>query len=60
MNTFSKVAGYEVSSNKSVAILYTNDKWTNKEIRETTPLTTDTNSIQYLGFISNQASERSV
>ena len=36
INTFSKVAGYKIYSNKSVAFLYTNDKQSEKEIRETT------------------------
>jgi hypothetical protein len=34
-----------------VALLYTNDKWTEKEIRETTPFTIATNNIKYLGVI---------
>jgi hypothetical protein len=37
------------NSNKSVAFLYTNDKQTEKEIRETTPFTITTNNIKYLG-----------
>ena len=32
-----------------MAFLYTNDKWTEKEIRETTPFTIVTNNIKYLG-----------
>jgi hypothetical protein len=32
-----------------MAFLYKNDKWTEKEIRETTPFTIVTNSIKYLG-----------
>jgi len=36
------VAGYKINSNKSVAFLYTKDKWAEKEIRETTPFTTVT------------------
>ena len=38
-NNFSKVAGYKINSNKSVAFLYTKDKQDEKEIRETTPFT---------------------
>ena len=30
INNFSKVAGYKINSNKSVAFLYTNDKWAEK------------------------------
>jgi hypothetical protein len=32
-----------------VAFLYTNDKQAEKEIRETTPFTKDTNNTKYLG-----------
>jgi len=35
----SKVAGYKINSNKSVSLLYSNDKLAEKEIRETTPFT---------------------
>jgi hypothetical protein len=37
INSFSEVAGYKINSNKSMAFLYTKDKQTEKEIRETTP-----------------------
>ena len=37
INTSSKVAGYNINSKKPVALLYTNDKWAEKEIRETAP-----------------------
>ena len=36
INSFSAVAGYKINSNKSMACLYTKDKRTEKEIRETT------------------------
>ena len=36
-NSFSAVAGYKINSNNSMAFLYTKDKQTEKEIRETTP-----------------------
>ena len=49
INSFNKIAEYKINSNKSVAILYTNDKQTEKEIRETTPFTIVTNNIKYLG-----------
>ena len=38
INTFSNVAGYKINSKKSVALLYTDDKWAVKEIREHHPL----------------------
>jgi hypothetical protein len=46
-NNFSKVAGYKINSNKSVAFLYTHDKWVEKEIRKTTPFTIAKNNIKY-------------
>jgi hypothetical protein len=49
INSFNKIAEYKINSNKSVAILYTNDKQTEKEIRETTPFIIVTNNIKYLG-----------
>jgi len=38
-----------MNSNQSVAFLYSKDKQTKKEIRETTPFTIVTNNIKYLG-----------
>jgi hypothetical protein len=49
ITNFSKVAGYTINSNKSVAFLYTKNKQVEKEIRETTPFTIVTNNIKYLG-----------
>jgi hypothetical protein len=49
INSFSAVAGYKINSNKSMAFLYTKDKQTEKEIRETTLFTIVTNNIKYLG-----------
>ena len=43
------MAGYKNNSNKSVALLYTNDKQVEREIREILPFTITTNSIKYLG-----------
>jgi hypothetical protein len=37
MNSFSALAGYKINLKKSVDFLYTKDKRTEKEIRETTP-----------------------
>ena len=33
---------------KSVALLYTKDKWAKKEVREASPFTIATNDIKYL------------
>ena len=49
LNTFSTVAGYKINSEKSVALLYTKNKDTEREIREVSPFTIAKNSIKYLG-----------
>jgi hypothetical protein len=49
INNLSKVAGYKINSNKSVAFFYTRDKQAEREIRETILFTMATNSIKYLG-----------
>ena len=43
------MAGYKINSKKSVALLYTKDKESGREIRETSPFTIATNNIKYLG-----------
>jgi hypothetical protein len=47
INHFSAIAGYEINSNKSVAFLYSKDKQSEKELRETTPFTIVTKTIKY-------------
>jgi hypothetical protein len=49
MNNFSKIAGYKINSNKPIAFLYSKDKWSEIEIRETTSFAMVTNNIKYLG-----------
>jgi len=49
INTFSKVAGYKINSNKSVSFFYTKQKQDEKEIREMTPFIIVPNNIKYLG-----------
>ena len=49
INNFSKVAGYKINWNKSVAFLSSKDKQAEKEISEMTPFTSDTNNIKYFG-----------
>ena len=39
----------KITSKKLVALLYTNDKWTKKEISETTPFTIASNNVKYFG-----------
>jgi hypothetical protein len=60
INNFSKVAGYKINSNKSVAFFYSKDKQAEKEIRKTTPFTIVTNNIKYLGVTLSHTSKTSV
>ena len=39
INEYSKVAGYEINAEKSLAFLYTNNEKTEREIKETIPFT---------------------
>jgi hypothetical protein len=44
------MAKHKINSNISVAVLlYTNDKWAEKEIRETSPFPIAMNNIKHLG-----------
>ena len=45
-NNFSKLAGYKINPNKSVAFLNSKNKQSEKEFRETTPFTIVTNNIK--------------
>ena len=47
-NTFSKVIGYEINSQKSVALIYTNDNLAEKGTREITPFSKSINNILYV------------
>ena len=48
LKIISKVAGHKINSKKLVVLLCMNDKWGEKELRETTPFTIVMNSIKYL------------
>ena len=50
INEFSKVAGYEINTQKSLAFLYTNNEKSESEIKESIPFTTATKRIKYLGI----------
>ena len=50
INEFSKVAGYKINAQKSLAFLYTNDEKSESEIKETPPFTIATKRIKYLGI----------
>ena len=44
-------AGHKINSNKSVAFLYTKNKWAENDFRETTSFTVVTHNIIYIGVI---------
>ena len=46
ISEFSKVAGYKINTQKSLAFLYTNNKKSEREIKESTPFTTATKMNQ--------------
>ena len=50
ISEFSKVAGYKINTQKSLAFLYTNNEKSEREIKESIPFTTATNRIKYLGI----------
>ena len=45
---YSKVAGYKINTQKSLAFLYTNNEKTEIEIKETIPFTNAMKRIKYL------------
>ena len=49
ISEFSKVVGYKVSTQKSLAFLYTNNEKSEKIIKESIPFTTATKRIKYIG-----------
>ena len=50
INEYSKVAGYKINTQKSLAFRYTNKEKIEREIKETIPFTTATKRIKYLGI----------
>ena len=50
INEYSKVSGYKINTQKSLAFLYTNREKTEREIKETIPFTIVTKRIKYLGI----------
>ena len=42
INTFGKIEGYKINTQKSLASLYNNNKRSEREIKETIPVTTAT------------------
>ena len=50
INEYTKVAGYKINTQKSLAFLYTNSENTEREIKEIIPFTIVTKIIKYLGI----------
>ena len=48
ISEYSKVAGYKINTQKSLAVLYTHNEKTETEIKATIPLTIATKRIKYL------------
>ena len=55
---FSKVAGYKINTQKSLAILFNNNEKSEREIKKSIPFTTATERIKYLGI--NLPTERTL
>ena len=47
---FSKVTGYKINTQKSLAFLYTHNEKSEREIKESAPFTIATKGIKYLGI----------
>ena len=50
VSEFSKVAGYKINTQKSLAFLYTNNEKSEREIKESIPFAIATKRIKYLGI----------
>ena len=50
INEYSKVVGYKINTQKSLAFLYTNNEKVEKDIKETILFTIATKRIKYLGI----------
>ena len=50
INEYSKVAGYKINTQKSLAFLYTNNEKTESEIKETIPFSIAMKRMKYLGI----------
>ena len=50
INEFSRVAGYKINTQKSLAFLYINNEKSEREIKRSIPFTIATKRIKYLGI----------
>ena len=59
IDEYSKVAGYKISTKKSLEFLYTNNEKTEIEIKETIQFTIATKRIKYLGvYLPKETKEK--
>ena len=56
INEYSKVSGYKINTQKSLAFLYTNNEKIERELKKTIPFTIAMKRIKYLGISSVQFS----
>ena len=57
INEYSKVAGYKINTQKSLAFLYTDNENIEREIKETIPFTIAMKRIKYLGIYLPEEAE---
>ena len=50
ISEFSKIAGYKINAQKSLAFLYINNEKSEREIKESIPFTITTKITKYLGI----------
>ena len=50
VSEFSKITGYKINTQKSLAFLYTNNEKSEREMKESIPFTVTTKRIKYLGI----------
>ena len=50
ISEFSKVAGYKINTHKTLAFPYTSNEKSEREIKESIPITIATKRIKYLGI----------
>ena len=58
INEYSKVSGYKINRQKSLAFLYTNNEKTERELKEKIPFTIATNRIKYFGVYLPKETKR--
>ena len=60
IDEFSKVAGYKINAQKSVAFLYTNNETTERKIKQLIPFTVGQKNHNIPRNNSNQRGEKSI